>query len=84
MAGFCKLMKFAHPVTLEPEVTGGWYSGLWTLVGCSLCVLSMKKIGSDSFFECVISHGMTLLHPDKKRDGKITEGWWVQKVADFN
>ena len=39
--------------------TGGWYSGLWTLIGCTLCVLSMKTIGSDSFFECVISHGMT-------------------------
>ena len=25
---------------------------------CALCVLSMKTIGSDSFFECVISHGM--------------------------
>ena len=24
------MTKFAHPVTLEPEVTGGWYSGLWT------------------------------------------------------
>ena len=45
-------MKFAHPVTLEPEVTGDWYSGLWTLIGCTLSVLSMKTIGSDSFFEC--------------------------------
>ena len=54
-------MKFAHPVTLEPEVTGGWYSGLWTLIGCTLCVLSMKTIVSDTFFECVISHGITLL-----------------------
>ena len=52
---------FAHPVTLEPEVTGGWYSGLWTLIECTLCVLSMKTVGSDSFFECVISHGMTLI-----------------------
>ena len=33
-------------------------------IGCTLystlCVLSMKTIGSDSFYECVISHGMTL------------------------
>ena len=59
-------MKFAHPVTLEPEVTGVWYSGLWTLIGCTLCVPSMKTIGSDSFFECVISHGMTLKGLDLK------------------
>ena len=37
-----------------------WYSGLCTLIGCTLCVLSMKTIGCDSFFEFVISHGMTL------------------------
>ena len=61
LAGFCQLTKFAHPITLEPEVTGDWYSGfIWTLIGCTLCVLSMKTIGSDSFFEYVISHGMTL------------------------
>ena len=54
-------MKFVHPVTLEPEVTGGWYSGLWNLIGCTLCVLSMKTIGSGLFFECVIAHGLTLL-----------------------
>ena len=47
-------MKFAHPLTLEPEVTGDFYSGLWTHIECTLCVLSMKTIGSDSFFECVI------------------------------
>ena len=29
------------------------YSVLWNLIGCTLCVLSMKTIGSDSFFECV-------------------------------
>ena len=29
-------------------------------MGCTLCVLSIKTIRSDSFFECVISHGMTL------------------------
>ena len=28
LAGFCLLTKIAHPVTLEPEVTGGCYSGL--------------------------------------------------------
>ena len=58
--GFCYLTKFAHSVTLEPEVTGVWYSGLWTLIGCTLCVLSRKTIGTDSFFECVILHGITL------------------------
>ena len=26
-------LGFANPVTLEPEVTGGWYSGLWSLIG---------------------------------------------------
>ena len=48
-----------HPVYLEPEVTGGWYSGLLNIIGCTLCVLRMKTIGSDSFFDYVISHGMT-------------------------
>ena len=32
-------MKFVHPVTLEPEVTGGWYSGLCTLTGPILVYL---------------------------------------------
>ena len=31
-AGFCKLTKFVNPVTLEPEVTGGWNSWLCTLI----------------------------------------------------
>ena len=47
---------YIHPVTLEPEFTGGWYSGLWALIGCTLCELSMK---SDSLLECVILPGMT-------------------------
>ena len=33
LAGFCWLTKFVHPVTMEPKVKGGWYSGLWTLIG---------------------------------------------------
>ena len=52
LSGFCYiwLTKFVHPVSLEPEVTGGWYSGLYNLIGCTLCVLGIKTIGSDSFF----------------------------------
>ena len=32
LAGFCQLTKFVHPVTLEPEVTGGIFLGLFTLI----------------------------------------------------
>ena len=62
-SNFKNIEKFVNPVNLEPEVTGGWFSGLWTLTGCTLCVLIMKTIGSDLFFDCVISHGMTLFCP---------------------
>ena len=51
---FLLIDEFVHLVTLEPEVTG-WYSALWNLIGCTLCVISMKTIESDSVFECVIS-----------------------------
>ena len=30
----------------------------------TLCVLSMKTIGSDSFFECVFPHGITHTRDD--------------------
>ena len=37
-------MKFAYPVTLEPEVIGGWYSVLFTLIGPILvCILDGGK-----------------------------------------
>ena len=43
-----------------------WEKGkfLWLLnaLWFILCVLSIKTIRSDSFFECVISHRMTLLY----------------------
>ena len=40
-------MKIVLPIILELEVTGDWYSWLWTLIGCTLCVLSMKTIGGE-------------------------------------
>ena len=43
LAGFCYLTKFVHPVTLEPEAKGGWYSGLCTLIGPKQAYYKRRK-----------------------------------------
>ena len=40
------------------QKSGGQNSGLGNIIGFKLCVLCMKTIGSDLFFDCGISHGM--------------------------
>ena len=52
LVSFCWLTKFVHPITLELEVTGGWYSGLCTLIliGPILVYLTEKKIWDHCYF----------------------------------
>ena len=54
---FWIIEKFVHPITLKPEVTGCWYSGLWTLIGPTLVYLTEKKIETMISFFCLKLRG---------------------------
>ena len=69
------MSNWSWPVLLIDKISTSCFSGtrshrrlifrIWSLIGCTLCVLRMKTIESDSFFECVISHGMTQIQNSK-------------------
>ena len=65
-------MKFVYPVTLEPEVTWGWYLGLCTLIGPILVYLTEKGsvkclIKLCSFFNNILLRTVSLKQSEKSK-----------------